>query len=346
MKHSRLLLLLALPLLWTSCDNDPNFPEATYFTGVYISEEGSGAGGGTVSYIDRSIGGVERNIYQLANSTAIGGSVQSLCLIPGFVYVVCSDKIVQVDVYEFKNNTSIPNFMEAREMVTKDTLGFISEWRSSTDSGWVRVVHIGTNQVLDTLKVGKGPTKMLQAYDKVLVCNSLDSTVSVINTTTVAVENHIAVGDFPQNIISGAGNVAWVLCKGKDAASGGPTAGKLVPIGLSTLTIGTVLTFPVGNNPDFLAASGAFVNNFYYYYNAGIYRVDATNPALPPAPLIHTVGTTNAVGVDPETGFVYVADRKNGLTDGRLRWYNGTTGLWVDSSDVGIKPNNFLFVNP
>jgi|GEM_PF-5893183 len=338
-------LTLLTAALW-SCDYEPDWSDGTYGPGIYITNEGAGTANGTVSFIDREFGGVVNDIYDKANDGSIGGKVQSMYFTPGIFFLVCSDKIELVDNIEFHPIGTINGFMQAQRFVVNDTIAYVTEWRNPADSGWVRSISMFTNLPVDTLKVGKGPKHMYKVGNSLFVSNSLDSTITVINTTNFTVQTTINVGDRPENMEMDQNGLLWVLCKGRTSAdAGGPTPGSIVRFNPSTFVVADEIPFPASGNPNFLRAKREW-DAMYYYYDNGIYLMDIDAVTLPATPLIETVGNTNALGIDPHTGFVYVADKKNGTTNGRLRWYNGASGLEVDSGDVGIVPNDFFFVQP
>lgn len=337
------LLVFAFAAVWMACDNGPNFYEITYGPGVYITHEGSG-NNGTVSYIKRDIGGVWADIYPNVNGgDPIGGKVYSLQSYGGYTYIITENKIVIVDWAEFKFHASIDNFLMAREMVTSLDTAYVTEWRSlNEDSGWVRKVSLSTNTYLDTLKVGKRPTKMKPVNSQLWVVNSNDSTLDVINPASFSVSATIGVDYNPQNLVVDKNGIVWVLCRGKlSTEPGGPTNGSLLQI--NQYNYSTINTFSLSGNPNYLIMSddGEYI---YYHINGGVYRMDVDALTLPSATFVDAVGTTSAMNIDPSTNFLYIADEKNGTSNGRLRWYNGSTGLWIDSSDVGVKPSSVFFI--
>lgn len=327
-----------------SCDNEPDFYEISYGPGVYILHEGAN-NNGIVSYIKRDIGGVYTDIYQNKNQEPIGGKVKSMYQYNGISYIVCENKIVAVDWAEFSYLHTIDNLMLAQFMYNSKDTAFVTEWRSlNEDSGWVRKIDLTTQAPLDTLKVGKRPAHMLRIGNRLFVSNTNDSTVTVVDIAGFTVETTIQVDYNPENLVLDNNGVIWLLCRGKlSIEPGGPTNGSLMKIDPNSLTVTNTIPFS-GGNPNFLRIK-ADKEHIYYYHEGGIYYMDIDAPILPSSPLINVVGNTSAMDVDPETGFVYVADEKDGNSNGRLRWYNGSTGLWVDSSDISIKPSGFYFIS-
>jgi len=147
------------------------------------------------------------------------------------------------------------------------------------DDGTVRVINVATHSVVKTLSVGGGPVGVAvnPALHQVLVTNSNDNTVSVINTGTESVKNPPIdlVKGGPEGVaVSPDGSLVYVTKNTDDSVSviNAATGGLITTIGVGFLPLGVVVS------PD-----GAKV---YVANNGGTNTIQvidvATNAIVPP----------------------------------------------------------------
>src|SRR5687767_14423871 len=196
MKRSYIAIFLfaTFTFLSTGCDN-VNPPTDQYTNGIFVVNEGAfGSSNAELSFI-KSDNSVLNNIYAAGNSgLQLGDVLQSMHISNGKAYLVVnnSNKVEVVNVSDLENTATISNLSLPRYMITYNGKGYISEWVGFSGDGNVKVVDLSTNLIIDSVVVGMQPEQMLLVGDKVLVANSADTTLHLINTTTLTKTN---IGD-------------------------------------------------------------------------------------------------------------------------------------------------------
>jgi YVTN family beta-propeller protein len=324
-----------------------------------VTNEGSfGSNNGSISFINRN--GVATNfIYESANSGInIGDVVQSYARVgnKGIICVNNSHKIEIVDARTFKHIATIID-----SSVTKHT-GYVRYALGISDTkayvtngnfaGEVVVLNLSTNTISKSINVGKGPEQLAAVGNDVYVCNSggwdVDSTVSVINTTTDAVTATIKVGDIPTKLVKDAQNNIWVLCAGQTDFSAWPNITKLTParlvrINATTKTVDKNFTLINSGalSYELNLTIGDNGRKVYYSIKDKIYALDITASALPAAELI-TGRRFYGLAASPYNNQIWGLQAPNFTSGGYVFRYN-STGTLIDSIQVGIGPNGAVF---
>ena len=79
----------------------------------------------------------------------------------------------------------------------------------------------------------------------------------------------------------------------------------------------------------------------YYSYGGAEYKLSTTATALPTTPFIRR--SFNGFGIDPRTNTIYAAVSTGYTTNGRFLRYPAAGGAVIDSFDVKVGPNGFVF---
>ena len=94
------------------------------------------------------------------------------------------------------------------------TKAYVTDWGVNG----VQVIDLATNTVSSTINCGTGPEGLAILMDLLifvmLVVGSLDSTVTVINTNTDAVETTLTIGDKPNSAVVDVNGNVWILTGG------------------------------------------------------------------------------------------------------------------------------------
>lgn len=351
MKNTKVwAVLLALSVFIASCkkDTDPVVALQPYESGVFITHEGAFSGGtGTVSFYNRTVGGIKNDIFASENSgAAIGNILQSVTLANGKAYLVVNNanKIVVADAKTFKYQDSITATTLPRYLLDIDgKKAFVSEWGASGVVGAIKVLDYATKKFTKTIATGKGAERMLKVGNTVWVINNggfdKDSTVAIIDITSEAVTSKINIGVSPNSLVQDSNGDVWVLAGG---AWGAPN-GKLVQIKNNVI----VATFNVPQGSGSLITNTA-KNTLYFTGGKAIYQKDLT--AATPSVFVDkpatnaTFGALYGLNIDPKTGNLFLADAKNYSSAGTVYIFNPSKIL-ADSIKTGIIPSNFWFTN-
>jgi YVTN family beta-propeller protein len=351
----RLFLSSALAtaaLFFTACDPEkaPATPKGAYEKGVFIVNEGNfQKGNSAISFYNQDTKTVEPDIFNKANARPLGDVAQSITEYNDRAYIVVnnSNKVEVVDVNTFQSQGTIEGLALPRYFAVANNKGYVTEWVGFSGNGRVAVIDLNTNIVTKTIAVGKLPEHLLVVNNKIYVVNSSDNTLSVINTSTDALEATILVADSPNSLVLDADNKIWVLAGGKKAYNAdysvnesNSTVGSLVRLNPSTNTVELTLPFASRKeSPGQLQINGA-KNKLFYRYAGKTYQLDYKATALPPTAFINR--SFYGLGVDPATNIIYGADAGFFSANGKVIRFN-PNGTALDSFQVAVGPTNFLF---
>jgi YVTN family beta-propeller protein len=198
----------------------------------------------------------------------------------------------------------------------------------------VSVVNLRTNTVSSRIPVGNAPEEMLLIGNRLYVTCSYSSALTVINTTTDAVESTIAVPLGSKNILrDGNGNI-WVLCSAYLGAQdymvrinpNSPDPSQQVRIAFPN-------SYVNGN-----LRTNAAGSKIYASISTGTYELSNTATSLPAAPLIRR--SFYGLGIDPQDNTIYAG---TGFTGADKVFRYTPAGVAIDSFNVVVAPNSFLF---
>lgn len=328
----------ALLFTATGCnpDDDTPTPSVTTTTGVYVINEGTTSG--SVSLFDKTTKTVTRDLYASANGRQLGPYLQNMTIVGDNAYLVVNgaDSVQVVRTNDFRRVGRIGGLSQPRYLVASGTKGYLTQWQGGFGNylpGKVAVLNLTTNTVTKDITVGVNPEQMLLVDNHLYVTSSEGTTVTVINTTTEAVESTIAVPDGSKNILrDGSGNI-WVLCSKYGAAQD-----YLVRFAPATPTQQTRIAFANDYSNGNLRSNKAG-DKIYVSLGTGTYELAPTATALPTTPLIRR--NFYGLGIDPQDNTIYGG---TATFTGNARMIRYTvTGAPIDSFEVGVGPNSFLF---
>lgn len=337
----------ALIILFVACGSDEPINVTTYENGVFITNEGAFTGGtGSVSFYNRTIGGINNDIFGTQNGgAAIGSVLQSMTVIGDKAYLVVNNanKMVVVDAKTFKFQDSIAGTILPRYLIDiDDKKAFLSEWGDGGLKGGVKVYDKTIKKFTKTIATGNGAERMLKANGGLYVTNiggfASDSTVAFIEIASEAVLQKIKVGVNPNSLVQDVNGDIWVLCEGLYTA----TTGKLVRVKNNVV----VATFDVPQGSKSLVINTA-KNTLYFISSDAIYQKDlvATKPVVWKDKPVATAafGLLYGLGFDGKTNDVYCADAKNFTSNGAVYIFNADSKTLKDSLKVNVVPSNFWF---
>ncbi|HLK27247.1 MAG TPA: DUF5074 domain-containing protein [Puia sp.] len=292
MKKIKLSLTVIALLVIASCKKTDNVtttpPKVT--TGVYSLNQGNyGQNNTTLTYYDFGTKVSTTDYYKTTNSFGLGDTGSDFIIYGGKMYIVMN----------VSGNIAVTDALTARFI---DTISFI---KNSVNKGPENIVGYGSN----------------------VFVSSTDGTVSVIDTSTLAITKSITVGSNPaQMIVSGTN----LYVSNTGAFNSNFIYDSTVSvINLSTLTETTKIT--VGTNPGSIAAD-----------NAGNIYVACTGDYSSIAPSLVKVNTgTNTITKSADTAVGIVRFYNNNLyvTGG----YLGSANVRVlSTTDFSVVKGNFV----
>ena len=317
---------------------------------VYITNEGNfGTGNGSLSIYDKTTNLVFNDVFSSNNGGALlGDVVQSMEFINGSGYIcVNNSSTIQVidenHLYVAAIQVSQPRYLKQ----VNTSKAYASDWGING----IQVIDLLSNTVSSTINCGTGPEGIAVSNGFAYVCNvggwGLDSTVTVINTNTDAVETTLTVGDKPNSAVVDINGNVWILTGGFTEYDANwnvisETPGVLAMINTSTNTIESSLVFPIGNHPEDLVINGAG-NKLYYSdgsWSKAVYEFGINDVDLSTTPIINR--SFYGLGYDPVSNEIYGSDAVDFTQQGWVYRY-ATSGAVIDSFQVGIIPGSFAF---
>ena len=317
---------------------------------VYITNEGNfGTGNGSLSVYDKTTNSVTNDIFSSNNGGALlGDVVQSMEYFNGNGYL-CVNGSAKIEVID-DNATHVATIQASSPRYLKQVnaaKAYATDWGING----VQVIDLVTNSVSSTIACGVGPEGIGVSNGFAYVCNvggwGLDSTVTVINTTTDVVETTLTVGDKPNSVVVDVNGNVWVLTGGFTEYDANwnvisETPGVLAMINTSTNSVEASYLFPIGNHPEDLVINGAG-DKLYYSdgsWSKAVYEFGINDVVLASTPIINK--SFYGLGYDPVSNEIYGSDAVDFTQQGWVYRY-AATGAVIDSFQVGIIPGSFAF---
>ena len=317
---------------------------------VYITNEGNfGTGNGSLSIYNKSTNSVTNNIYSSSNGGALlGDVVQSMEYFDGKGYL-CINNSAKIEVID-NNAVHIASIQAVSPRYLKQvspSKAYASDWGING----IQVIDLVSNAISSTINCGVGPEGIAVSNGFAYICNvggwGLDSTVTVINTSTDIIETTLKIGDKPNSAVVDIDGNVWVLTGGHTEYDANwnvvsETAGVLAKINTNTNTVETEYFFPIGNHPEDLVINGAG-DKLYYSdgsWSKAVYEFGINDTELASTPIINR--SFYGLGYDPASNEIYGSDAVDFTQQGWVYRY-ATTGAVVDSFQVGIIPGSFAF---
>jgi YVTN family beta-propeller protein len=347
LKYYLLVVLAALSLTFSSCDDDDDKPKGEFQTGAFVVNEGNFSDAdGSVSFINLSSGAVTQDLFGTINSgRALGDVVQSMTIDGDFAYVVVnnSNKMEVVNANTFEASYTVADLKLPRYFTTFNGKGYVTEWVNFVDKGRVSIVDLQNHTVTGTIATDYGSENIIAASGKLYVSNNFTNTVSVIDPSSASVVKTIEVGDSPSDLVIDGQNKLWVACSGGYDQNFNPlNDGKLIQIDPSTNSI--LKTIELHINFAGRVAINKAGNQLFYYKGKSVYRINTTDTVAPTAALLteSTAVSLYGIGIDPKTDVLYLADSKAFVGNGTAFTYS-TSGSALVKYTVGRGPNGFVF---
>lgn len=305
---------------------------------VYISNEGNFQfGNASISYLNTADSSFSEDIFKTSNNRSLGDVCQSICFFNNKAYIVVnnSGRIEVVDAASFKSTGSINGLRSPRYFLP---ISHAKAYVSDLYSNSISIIDINTLSKTGSIACPGWTEQMLLLYGKAYVCNMKHDKVYIVNTATDVLEDSIAVGFAPSDIRQDKQGNIWVLCVGDNQKK---IAGGLYKINPLTKAVDVSLVFPVTASVSRLRSNGT--NDTLYYLNKGVYQFPISQQTLPSSAFINENGHTfYGLGIQPQTGAVYVSDAIDYVQKGAILIYD-QLGKEQRSFKGGIIPGDFYF---
>ena len=349
-----LYTLLVFSIL--SCEKEEFKPEKYNLTtsGVFICNEGNYmSSNASLSYFNLADKTMNNNLFYSANGYPLGDVAQSMAIIDSIGYIVInnSGKIYAININTFKYLGVIEGLQSPRNILV---INKNKAYVSSLYSKEITIIDPSALQIIGSINAGKTSEQMILWNNSVFVTNwSYNNTVQKINSETDEIVGEAVIAKQPNSLVVDHNQKLWVLCDGGyEGSSYGQDTAALCRLDAATLSLEKTIRFSkLTDSPSRLSINTSgdtlfFINGNWEMSNAeyeGVYAMSVLEESLPLKPLVAQNGK-NFYGlvVDPSEGLLYVSDVVDYMQRGWIYRYR-TSGIKVDSFQVGITPSYFCF---
>jgi len=307
--------------------------------GVYITNEGNFQfGNAKVSYYDIATATVTEDLYQPANGVSLGDVCQSMCLFNGRAYIVVnnSGKIVVVNPLTFVTTATISGFISPRYFLpVSNSKAYVTDLYANA----ITIVDLSTNTITGNIPCAGWTEELALSYGKAFVTNHYRDKIYIINTSTDVLEDSIQLTYGSNSIKEDKNGKLWVLCSGKQSDNIYAGLYRINPL---TKQVEQSFLFPnLSDSPWRLDINGT--NDTLYFLNKGVYQMNIASGSLPNIAFI-AEGSSNfyGIGIEPNTGIIYVADAIDYVQKGKIYRYK-SDGTLINAFLAGIIPGDFYF---
>ena len=314
--------------------------------GVFILCEGNFMyGTASLSYYDPTTKHLENELFLRVNGEKLGDTAQSMSILDGrgFIVVNNSGRVSVVNTRTLKVIGEINGLVSPRYVhFVSSEKGYVTDLMAER----ITVFDPGTLCVKGHIPTPGHPSteQMAQWGDYLFVCCwSYDDCVLVIDTRTDEVIDEIRVGVQPTSLVADRKGGIWCLTDGGGYPENpaGYEPARLCRIDPLTRQVDRTFVFGWGDAPSELRIDGA--GERLSFINSDVWQMSVDARALPAEPFLADNGTRYyGLGVDPQTGEVYVADAIDYAQSGVIYRF-GADAVATDTLRVGVIPGAFCF---
>ncbi|MEO9482189.1 MAG: DUF5074 domain-containing protein [Ekhidna sp.] len=343
----KLVFALIVGLFYSCNDDDGSpIPLGEYDFGAFIINEGNFTeGDASISYYGYTTAETQLNVFKGINNLALGDVAQSGYAYDTLLFVVVnnSNKVEVMHRYTMESLYTIEAALP-RYMTVAGTKGYLTEWVSFSDAGRLSIVDLTTGKIDASITVGFGAEDVEVISNRAYVSNSFESTISVVDLTNNEVVGTISMpSPSPAQMDIDINGDLWVACKGGFDANFSPTNdGAIFKVDLGTNEVTGSIEFNA--NVSGKLAFNLLKDEVYFYVENNVFTRNVNSTSTSTEPLIAGEDFTSlyGIGVNPDTGEIYLADSKNFVEDGEVFRYS-SNGTFLSSFTVGRGPNGFVF---
>jgi hypothetical protein len=343
------LALAGVAILFASCEKTEDEPEITVnnLKGMFVVCEGVfGQANGDISFYDSKLDQSTKDLYFSVNGISPGDVIQSFGIADtlGFIVVNNSQKVIVVNMKDFKVVKTISGFSYPRSVVHADKNTVYVSNGDGYSGNYIYSIDLTSLKKSDSLEVSTGPEKLITVNSKVYASltggwKNDGNTVIEIDQESFTIVNTFTVASVPVDITADKNNNIWAYCKGVANYSNYPDV-TYENSGISKIIVSakTVSTFPLTT----MSSSG--INNIaankdgsvIYYLNDGLYSMSVTATGLPTSKVVDHL--FYGIDIDPQSGEIVCLDE----VDSKALIYN-SNGVEQYSFKTAAFPNSVIF---
>lgn len=341
-------------VVFTSCTEDNNtevtIPRGDYENGLLISHEGNFFGGNaSVSYVSGDLQNVENKVFENVNGTLLGDTAQSMAFYGDYAFIVVnvSNKIEVVNRYTFISEATISTGLtNPRYMTFANGKGYVTNWGdgSLATDDYIAEIDLSTYTVLNTIPVTEGPEHIVSQNNKLYISHkggfNSNNKISIIDALNTSSVTEITVNDNPDELAFDSTGNLYVLSEGDNRywlPNAIETKGAITKINTGTNLIESTLEFADGFHPSQFNIEGT---KAYYYLDGAVYTMSLTDQVLPTDATILDLSFND---MTVKNGLILGVDAGNFTTNGFLKVYNASSGILLNTVEIGVIPGEIYF---
>ncbi len=341
-----LLALLAVGTVFTGCKKDD--PEEVPVEGrkVFVGYAGNfGQANAGLTVKNLATGDVTGEAYSEVNGEQLGGTLQSITGIGDNIYMCASVTSEGIDAgVVVINSTSlekvgkIPCINPQYVSAIGNNQAVITNYTYGGTGLSVDLVDLGNNTILNSIAIPEAARQIVSVGNKSYFINTMKSYLYVIDHASFTISDSIEVGMPASDVIVDENDQLWV---GIGQAWGSTDKGKLVKINPSNNTV--ELSLEANDKIGKLAYSPT-EDAIIYEDGGAIYEMSISATTLPTEALATLNATAfYALGVDGETGDIYVSDAVDYASPSIITQYNKDGGVVSTFNSGGPSAASFWF---
>ncbi len=279
------------------------------------------------------------NIFESVNKMPLGDVLQSGCTDTNYVWLSVnnSGKIVALNRKTLKQQKSRGGLKSPRYILPVKQYLFVSDLTANA----VLMLDSATLQTVHEFKVMSGTsgsnrygwTEQMALWNNEVVVSCYDGYLMFINPSTKN-SYKFEADTGCQNLVVDKNNSLWVLSSVNGLAS-------IVCYGSNQKELKR-FAFPAGDGVSRLCLSPNGTDLLYIHKNK-VMKLGVTANSLADASVVYSgFQTCYGLGIDPRNGWVYIADAKDYVSEGKVFILNENYEL-VKSYNSGIIPGGFVF---
>ena len=341
--RSRQLILICLFTLiafFQACKGENPDPEQpiTFQKGVFIINEGNfQQGNASLDFYNPEGDSVIKNVFSTENERPLGDLLQSMAIHNEKAYLVVnnSQKIEVLDVDTLSSQQTITGFTSPRYfLAVDDNDAYVTDLFGNE----ISVVDLNTFAIKDKIALPGWTEAMLIADDVVWVTNLGREYIYLIDPVKDAVTDSVKIGLGANSMLIDKDGMLWVLAEG-DSFNG--IAGGLYKIDPQKRE--TILSLDMTTADYATELNISPDGSKLYYLNGDVLEMSVSDTELPQQVFISADNRNlYGLGVDPETGEIYVSDVIDFVQSSSIFRYNDEGDL-ITSFKAGIISGDFYF---
>ncbi|MEH0155402.1 DUF5074 domain-containing protein [Limibacter armeniacum] len=350
--------LLALTVVFTSCDDDSN-ETPTLQGALVINAGGFGNGDGSIDIYDEETQTIQNKAFAKANSRELAATIESILIYNGQGVIMCNT----ADKVEFFDPSTLTSLVAPIESVVVPRYAagngnflYVTCWGAWGENwdlpdSYIAKIDLSTHEVVKEIPVGDGAEGILIHDGKIFVANpyAYPATVEVYDISNDELVKTLSFDASPQRLVLDKNNQIWVsLTNGFPASANG-----VAKINPQTLEVETKVTLEGIDSYGKIALNSSkdevlvLAVEPYTEENNGenlaseVWILDTDTESFDSSPVISGV-SFSGIGCNPSTGNIYVAKAPSYASNGSILIYD-EQGQLVDEATAGIGPYQFVF---